>query len=540
MFDKDMRKDNTEIQESENTQLQNKESQNQESESHTAGHYQYEKETDEQIRRHYQPQDHKRKSRRHSSARTMGIAAAMALVFGMAAGATYHITGNMADRAVAAESTEAGSGQIAAAGTVNESKAAQAEAVSQDTTDETAEADTGSSEVQTAETVSAKDSSSDTSGNTVADVAENSMPFMVAITNESTQTVINYFNNRQYSWPEESTGSGVIIGENDDELLIVTNNHVVADADSLTVCFSATPENEDDAEEAVVEALVKGTDSTHDVAVVAVKLADIPDWVKSQIRVASFGDSSELRLGEQVVAIGNALGYGQSVTSGYISALNRDVTIDGLTNSMIQTDAAINGGNSGGALLNMNGEVIGINSAKTSGEGVEGMGYALPSNTVAPIVEELSSITTRERVTDSSEQGYMGITPEDISEETKELYNIPSGTLVYYVEDGSAADEAGLQRGDIITSIDGIAINSSDELYNRMEYYKAGEQITLTIERQTENGGYEEMDVTLTLGNRPDSQNTSSDQGSSDSSDSSGDGSQDVSPFEQMFPELFN
>ena len=147
-------------------------------------------------------------------------------------------------------------------------------------------------------------------------------------------------------------------------------------------------------------------------AVVAVKLADIPDWVKSQIRVASFGDSSELRLGEQVVAIGNALGYGQSVTSGYISALNRDVTIDGLTNSMIQTDAAINGGNSGGALLNMNGEVIGINSAKTSGEGVEGMGYALPSNTVAPIVEELSSITTRERVTDSSEQGYMGITPE--------------------------------------------------------------------------------------------------------------------------------
>ena len=216
------------------------------------------------------------------------------------------------------------------------------------------------------------------------------------------------------------------------------------------------------------------------------------------------------------------------------------MTIDGLTNSMIQTDAAINGGNSGGALLNMNGEVIGINSAKTSGEGVEGMGYALPSNTVAPIVEELSSITTRERVTDSSEQGYMGITPEDISEETKELYNIPSGTLVYYVEDGSAADEAGLQRGDIITSIDGIAINSRDELYNRMEYYKAGEQITLTIERQTENGGYDEMDVTLTLGNRPDSESTSSDQGSSDSSDSSGDGSQDVSPFEQMFPELFN
>ncbi|MDO5424432.1 MAG: trypsin-like peptidase domain-containing protein [Eubacteriales bacterium] len=519
-------------------------------------HYEYERDDQRNSGKFpYEPQDHKKK--KHSSARNTGIAAAVALVFGVVAGAGLQLTGNLANRVDAAQTSESGS-QIEAAGTVNEKKATGSEDVLQNVSQEETTADSGDAqdEIQTAETMeeSEERGSADTSGNTVADVAENSMPFMVAITNQSVEQVEDYFSRQTYQQEVESTGSGVIFDENEDELLIVTNNHVVEGAESLSVLFSVDlgEENQDDA---IVEGLIKGTDSSHDLAVVAVKLEDIPEEVKSQIRIASIGDSSEVRLGEQVVAIGNALGYGQSVTSGYVSALNREVTVDGVTNYMIQTDAAINAGNSGGALLNMNGELIGINSVKASATGVEGMGYAIPSDTIKPILENLKNMTTRTKVSDSEEQGFMGITPYDVSDEAKELYNVPTGAYVYSVEEGSAADEAGLKRGDIITKIDGVTISSREELFDRMEYYRAGETITLTVQ-SVENGSnsYQEKEVTLTLGTRPDSESSTtqssgsdstsgrgrSDSGSdgSDSSDGEEDGS--VSPFSQMFPDLFN
>ena len=276
--------------------------------------------------------------------------------------------------------------------------------------------------------------------------------------------------------------------------------------------------------------------------------------MKSQIRIASIGDSTKVKLGEQVVAIGNALGYGQSITSGYVSALNREITVEGVTNSMIQTDAAINAGNSGGALLNMNGEVIGINSAKASASGVEGMGYAIPTEDVKPILDNLKNVTTRTKVTDSEDQGFMGITPYDISDEAKQLYGVPAGAYVYEVQKGSAAEEAGIVTGDIITKIDGVTISSRSELFDRMEYYRAGEEVTLTVESKNDNGAYEEKEVTLTLGSRNEavanqnSQNNGGiDNGNGNNGNNGGndngnnDGNSDsVSPFSQMFPDLFN
>lgn len=512
-------------------------------------HYEYEKEDLQESSKHpYEPQDHKKK--KMSSTRLTGIAAAMALIFGVAAGAGFQITGNLANRAEAAATVQADQGseaeapsQIAAAGTVNDKKAADTDSMLQNVSqEEIPAADDGQNEIQTAEIVESTESA-DTSGNTVADVAENSMPFMVAITNEGVEEVIDYFSRRTYQQSFESTGSGVIFGENEEELLIATNNHVVEGAETLTVCFSVELD-EEHKDDAFVEGLIKGTDSSHDLAVVAVKLDDIPDEVKSQIRIASIGDSSKVRLGEQVVAIGNALGYGQSVTSGYVSALNREVTVDGVTNYMIQTDAAINAGNSGGALLNMNGELIGINSVKASATGVEGMGYAIPTETFKPILDELKNMTTRTKVTDEEEKGFMGITPVDVSDEAKELYNVPAGAFIYSVEEGSAADEAGLVKGDIITKIDGVTISSRSELFDRMEYYRAGETITLTIQTTEGNStGYQEKEVTLTLGKRETttdtgSQSQSQGYGQNGGSDDTDD--DDVNPFSQMFPDLFN
>ena len=290
------------------------------------------------------------------------------------------------------------------------------------------------------------------------------------------------------------------------------------------------------------------------------KLSDISDDVKSKIKVMEVGSSDNLALGEQVVAIGNALGYGQSVTSGIVSALDREVTVetdDGntVTNNMIQTDASINPGNSGGALLNMKGQLIGINSVKASATGVEGMGYAIPIDTAMPIFSELEAIQSRD-IVDEDKRGFMGIKPVDITSEAKQIYNMPSGAFVYEVTNDSAAEKAGLKRGDIITKMDGVIISSAEDLYDRMQYYAAGDEMTVTIER-AEGGEYKEQEITLTLDEKPESAKTSSssqstqgsngqngngqnDQGGNDQNGGSDNGSDtEQDPFSQIFPEYF-
>lgn len=333
----------------------------------------------------------------------------------------------------------------------------------------------------------------------VADVAEDVMPSIVSITNKSVQEVQDWFSRQTYQMESESAGSGIIIGENDTELLICTNNHVVEDSDTLTVTFI---------DDESYEAQVKGTDKENDLAVVAVKLDDISDDTRSKIKIAKYGDSDSLRVGEQVVAIGNALGYGQSVTTGIVSALNRDITAseDGSEASattyqdLIQTDAAINPGNSGGALLNMNGEVIGINSAKASESGVEGMGYAIPISKAMPILENLMSKQTRSKV-DEDKIGYLGINGQGVSDQAVQLYNVPTGVYVTKVQSGSPADKAGLREGDIITKFDGTEVSDMSDLQERLQYYSAGETVELTIQTN-KDGAYAEKTLEITLGSR--------------------------------------
>ena len=330
----------------------------------------------------------------------------------------------------------------------------------------------------------------------VKEIAQNAMPSIVAITNQSKETI--QFWGQEYEQDSESTGSGIIVGKGDTELLIATNNHVVQNADQLTVLFSADTENDEDK---MVTALVKGTDSSLDLAVVAVKLDDIPQDVMDQIKVIEIGDSDEVNVGDWSIAIGNALGYGQSVTFGIISALDREVILSTdngeITQNMIQTDAAINFGNSGGALLDENGRLIGINSAKASSTGVEGMGYAIPINTAKSVIEDLMNQTTRTKA-DADKAGALGVRVTNVSEEARQMYNIPAGAYVYEVTDGSAAAEAGIKQGDIITKLDKTTISSMSELLDRIQYYEAGESVDVTIKRSGDNG-YQEQVVTVTL-----------------------------------------
>ena len=325
----------------------------------------------------------------------------------------------------------------------------------------------------------------------VADIAEAAMPTIVAITNKSVQEVRSFFRGQTFQYESESCGSGIIVGENDTELLICTNNHVVEDANELTVSFI---------DESSYEAQIKGTDPSNDLAVIAVKLEDIDSDTMDQIKIAQPGDSDDMRVGEQVVAIGNALGYGQSVTTGIISAKDRTIDMsDGSSyEDLIQTDAAINPGNSGGALLNMNGELIGINSAKASSSGVEGMGYAIPLSKALPILENLMSKETRSKVEDS-EAAYLGINGEGVTSEVIQLYNVPAGVYVTAVGEDTPAEDAGLQRGDIITAFDGVAVTNMQELANRLKYYKGGETVEMTIQTAP-NRAYEEKTVEVTLG----------------------------------------
>lgn len=323
----------------------------------------------------------------------------------------------------------------------------------------------------------------------VTQVVEAVMPACVSITNNFTQTVQDFWG-QTYSQDETASGSGIIIGENEQELLIVTNNHVVDSTEQLYVQFI-------DGE--TVEAQVKGTDASADLAVVAVKLDTIADSTKQEICIARMGDSDSLKIGEPAIAIGNALGYGQSVTTGVISALNRKIESSNSEEgtSLIQTDAAINPGNSGGALLNMRGEVIGINSNKIGGSSIEGMGYAIPISTARPIIEDLMERQTRTKYSEE-ERGYLGISCINVTSDLSENFSMPQGIFVAQVYSGTGAETAGLVRGNIVVAFDGVTVQNQEELTKQMQYYKAGESVEITIMVNSANG-YQQKNVTVTL-----------------------------------------
>ncbi len=345
----------------------------------------------------------------------------------------------------------------------------------------------------------------------VAVITEECMPSIVAITNNSVSDVITFFGT--YQQESTSSGSGIIIGRNDTELLIVTNYHVVANTKELSVVFSPVEkklENQDSSDkitdEDIPRAVVKGYDPNKDLAVIAVKLDDIPADILSQIKIATIGDSSALKPGDQVIAIGNSLGYGQSVTTGIISAVNREITMESadgysvVTNSFIQTDAAINSGNSGGALLDMEGKLIGINSVKIATTGVEGMGYAIPISDVEGIIDDLMVRQTRELV-DEHKQGFLGIVGADVDDSDREAFGMPVGVFVSDVTKGLAAEKAGIKKGYIITEFDGYTITTITQLQERLRFYKEGEKVSVTVMVSGENG-YEEREIQVILSNR--------------------------------------
>ena len=330
---------------------------------------------------------------------------------------------------------------------------------------------------------------------TVADVspiAESAMPSVVAIKGTTSVEAYSWFGEGQ-TYDTPSSGSGIIIGKNDTELLVVTNNHVVEDTKDLSVVFI---DNEE------VKASVKGRDSDNDIAIMAVKLEDIKPETLEKIAVAHMGDSDELKVGQGVVAIGNALGYGQSVTVGYVSAIDREVTTkDSSIKNLLQTDAAINPGNSGGALLNMNGEVIGINTAKYASTEVEGMGYAIPISKVKDIIAELSSKETRSDKVDEAKQGYLGIQGKNIGEDVAKAYDMPRGIYVYKIVENSSAANSDLREKDIITKVDSQPVKNMEELKELLSYYQSGEKVKLTVQR-LKDSEYEEKEIEITLSDR--------------------------------------
>lgn len=454
----------------------------------------------------HEPERKKRKKK--SCGKKLASTISLAVVFGLVAGVVFQGVNFFADKYVVT-TTDDTETQIE---TAQLAVSASSDDASADGTDTS-----GDGAADAAQSTSAQAGS-------VSDVAKAAMPTVVAITSVSIQEIPNYFSafgfgygTQQYS--SEGSGSGIIVGENDDELLIATNNHVVDGATTLSVCFagsdvvnaeeetvnmSSDSEGDVNVEDAV-SAKIKGTDEANDLAVVAVQKSDIPDDTLSEIKIAQLGDSDATEVGEQVVAIGNALGYGQSVTSGWISALNRNIsTSDGTTSSgLIQTDAAINPGNSGGALLNMQGEVIGINSAKYADSAVEGMGYAIPISKAQPILEDLMNRQTRDKVEDDSKAAYLGVTAADLSTEAIQMYDMPEGAFVIRVDKKSAASEAGIQKGDIIVSFDGQTVTGRDDLENKLSYYEAGEAVDVVVSR-ADNGEYVQKTISVTLGNRSD------------------------------------
>ena len=361
----------------------------------------------------------------------------------------------------------------------------------------------GATQLATTKTTS---SSSSTSSEDLSGVSSNVMPSIVSITGKFETTSQSWFGQTQSS-ESEGVGSGIIIGKKDGKILIVTNNHVVADAKSLSVGFV-------DGKSA--SATIRGTDSDADLAVVEVNTKDMKASTLKKIAVITLGDSSKLKTGERAIAIGNALGYGQSVTGGYISALNRQVQLTDKTMTLIQTDAAINPGNSGGALLNSKGELIGINTVKYSSEEVEGIGYAIPINTAKPIINKL----IKNEATSESEQAYLGVSGQTIDSSMASQFDMPSGVYVQQVIKSSPAQKAGISAGDVIVSIDGSSVSTMDGLKEKISNLKAGKKVKIVVKRQNQMGTYEKKTLTVTLGKKSDAPSTSSNSGSSNSSNS--------------------
>jgi serine protease Do len=361
----------------------------------------------------------------------------------------------------------------------------------------------GATQLATTKTTS---SSSSTSSEDLSGVSSNVMPSIVSITGKFETTSQSWFGQTQSS-ESEGVGSGIIIGKKDGKILIATNNHVVVDAKSLSVGFV-------DGKSA--SATIRGTDSDADLAVVEVNTKDMKASTLKKIAVITLGDSSKLKTGERAIAIGNALGYGQSVTGGYISALNRQVQLTDKTMTLIQTDAAINPGNSGGALLNSKGELIGINTVKYSSEDVEGMGYAIPINTAKPIINKL----IKNEATSESEQAYLGVSGQTIDSSMASQFDMPSGVYVQQVIKSSPAQKAGISAGDVIVSIDGSNVSTMDGLKEKISNLKAGKKVKIVVKRQNQMGTYEKKTLTVTLGKKSDAPSTSNNSGSSNSSNS--------------------
>ncbi len=362
----------------------------------------------------------------------------------------------------------------------------------------------------------------------VSEVAENVMPAVVSITNNYIQTAQDIFGQR-YQAESEAAGSGIIVGDNGDELLVVTNQHVVDDAETLRVQFIDGTE---------VTANLKGEDEDSDLAVIAINKADLSSETKGNIKIASLGDSEHLKVGQTAIAIGNAMGYGQSVTVGVISAVDRDLTLSNGTHKMIQTDAAINPGNSGGALVDVNGNVIGINEAKLSNSVIEGMGYAIPISRAREIIDGLMNQSTKTKI-EEKDRGYLGISGVDVTSEISEQYNMPRGIYIAKVGSGLAADNAGITAKSIITSFDGQSVQTMEQLQSLMQYYKIGDTVDVVIQKPVENGyGYEEQTCRVTLGGN---MSMNSNSGSSEESSQSNEdqGSSHYYYYSQPFDDIF-
>ena len=414
-------------------------------------------------------------SKKHSYAKTTALVTAAALLFGVVSGGTMYGVNRAANTLLPYQSSQ-----------VNET-------IGQTTQIPAANTSTTSSNGVVIEDVSA--------------IVDATLPSVVSITNTQVYQSNTWFGQSQ-TYEVPSSGSGIIVGQNDSELLIVTNNHFVSDSEGLTVTF---------ADESTADAAIKGTDSEADLAVIAVPLDKVSADTKDKIKAATLGDSDSLKMGQGVIAIGNALGLGQSVTVGHVSALNREIKVDDATKTVIQTDAAINPGNSGGALLNSKGEVIGINEAKYADTSVEGVGYAIPISKAKDIIDDLMTRTTKIAVSES-EQGYLRIQLQNIDESMAKMYGMPQGVYVYKIMEDSAAAGSDLHEKDIITKLDGEKISNYADLAKLLTYYKSGDTVTLTVQSLV-NGSYQEREVQVTLKQRPaesDSENSQSQGGQQD------------------------
>ena len=442
--------------------------------------------------KHNEKKEHRAKKEKGSgpsAGKVIGLSVAAALIFGIVGGGTMfgvqYAGGKIAERFASAAPSAGGKGSSDVEVEVlpeDEEQGAPAEKETPVTAEER-----GAEERTAVDTsLTMPQASGDTY--TVSQIAEMCMPSVVSITNKGVYELQSWFGT--FEQESEGAGSGIVIAKTDTELIIATNNHVVAGAKELSVCVG-------DSEDQVYAAYVKGTDAPNDLAVVAVNLQDIPAEVMEKISIAAMGDSDALKVGEDVVAIGNALGYGQSVTTGIVSALDREITIDDMTAKLIQTDAAINPGNSGGALFNMKGEVVGINSAKFASAEIEGMGYAIPISVAKPILSELESRQTR-TVVDKERQGRLGINVITVSSESAQAYNLPLGVYVTGVEEDSAARRAGMKESDIIVKFDGITMQSADALVEELTKYEAGETVEVVVMRMSD-GGYVEKTLKVTL-----------------------------------------